>query len=138
MIGPKSTVRNWLNETNRFCPTLRAISLIGDKLARVQIVNQMRDLKSWDVVLTTYEICLSERSALKRIHWQYLVVDEAHRLKNENSKLSQLLRTFRSENRLLLTGTPLQVCIINFYFDGVENIYTTSFLTCKYTQVSLM
>ena len=40
---------------------------------------------------------------------RYLVMDEAHRVKNENSKLSTILRQFSFENRLLLTGTPLQV-----------------------------
>ena len=40
---------------------------------------------------------------------RYLVMDEAHRVKNENSKLSLILRQFSFENRLLLTGTPLQV-----------------------------
>ena len=40
---------------------------------------------------------------------RYLVMDEAHRVKNENSKLSMILRQFSFENRLLLTGTPLQV-----------------------------
>lgn len=45
---------------------------------------------------------------------RYLVMDEAHRVKNENSKLSTVLRQFSFENRLLLTGTPLQVCFPSF------------------------
>ena len=44
---------------------------------------------------------------------RYLVMDEAHRVKNENSKLSMVLRQFSFENRLLLTGTPLQVRVDN-------------------------
>lgn len=43
---------------------------------------------------------------------RYLVMDEAHRVKNENSKLSMILRQFSFENRLLLTGTPLQVRMV--------------------------
>ena len=39
---------------------------------------------------------------------RYIIIDEAHRIKNENSILSQMVRIFHSENRLLLTGTPLQ------------------------------
>lgn len=111
VIGPKSTLSNWRNEVNRFCPTLRSLVLIGDKTARSEVIEKMNDRKSWDVCLTTYEMILSEKSALKRFHWRYLVVDEAHRLKNENSKLSSILRTFQTDNRLLLTGTPLQVYI---------------------------
>ena len=50
---------------------------------------------------------------LARFTWtsskhRYMVIDEAHRIKNEKSKLSEIVREFRTANRLLLTGTPLQ------------------------------
>ena len=38
----------------------------------------------------------------------YMVIDEAHRIKNEKSKLSEIVREFKTSNRLLITGTPLQ------------------------------
>lgn len=82
--------------------------MIGDKNARADILKQMQT-KDWDVCITSYEMCLAEKRALKRINWNYVVIDEAHRIKNEKNKLSQILRTFNSKNRLLLTGTPLQV-----------------------------
>lgn len=53
-------------------------------------------------------MCLLEKGALKRISWQYIMIDEAHRIKNENSSLSQIVRLFNCRNRLLITGTPLQ------------------------------
>lgn len=115
MVGPKSTLQNWFNEVNRFCPSLRPLTLIGQKTSRQSIIQQLEDLKSWDVLLTTFEMILMERNALKRYNWHYLVVDEAHRLKNENSQLSTILRSFKSSNRLLLTGTPLQVSKFQFY-----------------------
>ena len=62
----------------------------------------------FEICITSYEICLMEKSQFKKIHWQYLIIDEAHRIKNENSMLSQLLRILTSRNRLLITGTPLQ------------------------------
>lgn len=111
MVGPKSTLRNWFNEVNRFCPTFKPVILIGDRTARVETLNRMKNRKSWDICLTSYEMCLAERSALKRIRWEYLVIDEAHRMKNENSQLSIILRQFDTRNRLLLTGTPLQASI---------------------------
>jgi ATP-dependent helicase STH1/SNF2 len=62
------------------------------------------------VVLTTYEMALKDFATLQRIprRWAYLVVDEAHRLKNWDSKLVQVLRALQPRRRLLLTGTPLQ------------------------------
>ncbi|XP_055320960.1 chromatin-remodeling complex ATPase chain Iswi-like [Sitodiplosis mosellana] len=108
VVGPKSTLANWFKEVKKFCPTLRALTLIGEKTARQDVIHQLEKRKSWDVLLTTYEMILAEKSALKRYNWRYLVVDEAHRLKNENNKISTILRSFKSDNRLLLTGTPLQ------------------------------
>lgn len=115
VVGPKSTLRNWFNEVNRFCPTLKPITLIGDKEARKETIQNMQKKGSWDVCLTTYEMILAERSFLKRYRWQYLVIDEAHRMKNENSKLSTILREFDAVSRLLLTGTPLQVITYDFF-----------------------
>lgn len=68
--------------------------------------------ESYDAVITTYEMTLLEQSTLKKIKWKYMVIDEAHRIKNENSQLSQIVRAVKTEYRLLLTGTPLQVWLI--------------------------
>jgi SWI/SNF-related matrix-associated actin-dependent regulator of chromatin subfamily A member 5 len=64
--------------------------------------------RDWDVCVTTYEIFNLEVPAFRRMAWRYLVIDEAHRLKNEDSHFSQNIRVLNTEHRLLLTGTPLQ------------------------------
>jgi len=64
--------------------------------------------KKWNICITTYDIVLRTMAALQKFHWVYLIVDEGHRLKNENSKFSRYVRGLKSKNRLLLTGTPLQ------------------------------
>lgn len=56
----------------------------------------------------SYDIAINDRKHLQRHRWKYLVVDEAHRLKNMNCRLINELRQLHSDNRLLLTGTPLQ------------------------------
>ena len=60
----------------------------------------------WDVVVSTYETVIKEKSALGKFVWRYIVIDEAHRIKNENATLSRVVREFKSRNRLLITGTP--------------------------------
>lgn len=82
---------------------------------------------NWDVCITSYEMIIRERSVFKKFTWRYMVIDEAHRIKNEKSKLSELLREFKSMNRLLLTGTPLQNnlhelwALLNFLLPDVFN-----------------
>lgn len=109
IVVPNSTLQNWINEIERFCPTLKTRKLIGDKVARKTILTEMNSKpRKWNICVTTYEMCLLEKGPLRKFAWSYIVIDEAHRIKNESSKLSQALRKFPSTNRLLLTGTPLQ------------------------------
>ena len=59
------------------------------------------------IVLTSYELVLRDVDFFALWSWKYLIVDEAHRLKNINSKLGEALRLLGARHRLLLTGTPL-------------------------------
>lgn len=77
---------------------------------------------------------IREKTVLRKIHWKYLVIDEAHRIKNEKSKLSEILREFETKNRLLLTGTPLQNnlhelwALLNFLLPDVFNSSDVSYI----------
>ena len=62
----------------------------------------------FNVIISTYEIILKDKAFLHLIDWSMLGVDEAHRLKNDDSLLYKTLITFKSNHRLLITGTPLQ------------------------------
>lgn len=64
--------------------------------------------RQWDVCVTTYEVANTEQRVLRKFAWKYLIIDEAHRLKNDASMFSKTVRSFKTANRLLLTGTPLQ------------------------------
>lgn len=65
----------------------------------------------FDVCVTSFEMAIKEKSTLRRFSWRYIIIDEAHRIKNENSLLSKTMRLYNTNYRLLITGTPLQVCI---------------------------
>ncbi len=114
VVVPKSTLQNWMNEYARWCPSLRTLRFHGNKAERARMIaeefvaGQRREERSWDVIITTYEMCISCESHLKKFPWQYLVLDEAHRVKNEGSRLARVLRGLHVNYRLLLTGTPLQ------------------------------
>ncbi|XP_055343392.1 probable global transcription activator SNF2L1 isoform X2 [Paramacrobiotus metropolitanus] len=108
VVAPKSTLSNWMNEFKRWCPSIRAVQLIGTQAEREATIKGPLQPGKFDVCVTSYEMILREKTALKKIHFRYLIIDEAHRIKNENSKLSDFVREMKCTNRLLLTGTPLQ------------------------------
>lgn len=105
---PKSTLENWQREFEQWIPEINVVLLKGDKDERRDIIKDRIDDEKFDVVVTSYELLLIEKSALKKHAWEYIIIDEAHRIKNESSSLAINLRTFKSRNRLLITGTPLQ------------------------------
>lgn len=114
VMVPKSTLSNWCNEFQRWCPSIRVLRFHGNKEERQDIINSHlkpainQEDRSWDVVITTYEVVNLEKGPLTKLAWRYLIIDEAHRLKNEASQFSQTVRLLNTQNRLLLTGTPLQ------------------------------
>ncbi|KAM5467950.1 chromatin remodeling complex Adenosinetriphosphatase [Microsporum audouinii] len=105
---PKSTLDNWKREFGKWTPDVNVLVLQGAKDERHQLINERLVDEKFDVCITSYEMILREKSHLKKFAWEYIIIDEAHRIKNEESSLSQIIRVFKSRNRLLITGTPLQ------------------------------
>ncbi|KMU76769.1 chromodomain -containing protein-helicase-DNA-binding protein 4 [Coccidioides immitis RMSCC 3703] len=105
---PKSTLDNWNREFSKWTPEVNVLVLQGAKEERHQLINDRLIDEKFDVCITSYEMVLREKSHLKKFAWEYIIVDEAHRIKNEESSLAQIIRLFNSRNRLLITGTPLQ------------------------------
>ncbi|CAI9108511.1 OLC1v1008111C1 [Oldenlandia corymbosa var. corymbosa] len=112
IIAPLSTLSNWANEINRFTPSVNAIIYHGDKKERDDIRRKHMPKTigpKFPIVITSYEVAMMDaKKHLRHYSWKYLVVDEGHRLKNSKCKLVKELKLLNVENRLLLTGTPLQ------------------------------
>lgn len=108
VITPKSTLDNWAREFARWTPDVKVLVLQGNKEERQDLISNRLLGCDFDVVVASYEIVIREKSSFRKFDWQYIVIDEAHRIKNEESLLSQIIRLFHSKNRLLITGTPLQ------------------------------
>lgn len=105
---PKSTLDNWKREFSKWIPEVNVLVLQGAKEERHELINDRLIDEKFDVCITSYEMILREKSHLKKFAWEYIIIDEAHRIKNEESSLAQIIRIFNSRNRLLITGTPLQ------------------------------
>ncbi|QSL66664.1 hypothetical protein MERGE_001048 [Pneumocystis wakefieldiae] len=108
VIVPLSTLTNWTLEFEKWAPSVSKIVYKGPPLIRKHIQHQIRQ-GNFQVLLTTYEYVIKDRPVLGKIKWVYMIVDEGHRMKNTQSKLSFTLTTYYSSKyRLILTGTPLQ------------------------------
>ncbi|KAM8794249.1 chromodomain-helicase-DNA-binding protein 3 [Eudromia elegans] len=125
--APLSTIINWEREFQMWAPAFYVVTYTGDKDSRSIIRenefsfedNAMKGGKKafkmkreaqvkFHVLLTSYELVTIDQAALGSIRWACLVVDEAHRLKNNQSKFFRVLNGYKIEHKLLLTGTPLQ------------------------------
>ena len=108
IVVPKSTLDNWKREFAMWIPEIDVLILQGQKDDRHQLINDRLVDEKFDVCITSYEMILREKTHLKKFAWEYIIIDEAHRIKNEKSSLAEIIRMFNSRNRLLITGTPLQ------------------------------
>ncbi|XP_051504280.1 lymphocyte-specific helicase-like [Myxocyprinus asiaticus] len=112
VVAPLSTLPNWISEFKRFTPEVSVMLYHGSQKERMDLVKQIRKhqgpLKMCPVVVTSFEIAMRDRRFLQHFHWNYLIVDEGHRIKNLNCRLVQELKMLPADNKLLLTGTPLQ------------------------------
>ncbi|EKX46521.1 hypothetical protein GUITHDRAFT_70514 [Guillardia theta CCMP2712] len=108
VIAPLSVMNNWVTEIKRWCPQLRAVPFHGPQSERERIKREKLIYGKFDVMCTTYEMLVADTYTCQRFHWGYIVLDEAHRIKNEKTQMGQAVRRLRSSHRLLITGTPLQ------------------------------
>jgi SWI/SNF-related matrix-associated actin-dependent regulator of chromatin subfamily A member 5 len=127
VIVPKSTLGNWMNELKRWCPDIHAVRFHGNAEERKEQCESLLQIGEFDVCVTTYETVTKEKAHLTKFHWRCLIIDEAHRIKNENSQLAQVVRLFKTQSRLLITGTPLQNnlhelwALLNFLLPDIFN-----------------
>lgn len=116
IVAPLSTLSNWLDEFHQWVPSIPVVMYHGTPQQRNEIFKSkiMRHLhggrptNKFPVVCTSYEMVLKDRAALSKINWEFIIIDEGHRMKNFDSKLFRELKSFTSATRLLITGTPLQ------------------------------
>lgn len=115
VAAPLSTLNNWVREFQKFSPKIPVLFYHGSYQERLRLRGKLRklvhvegEIYTLPVVVTSYEICMRDQKTMHDLNWKYLIVDEGHRIKNLNCKLIRELKTYKTANRLLLTGTPLQ------------------------------
>jgi chromodomain-helicase-DNA-binding protein 1 len=113
VVVPLSTMPAWADTFDFWAPDLNYVVYNGNARAR-DVIKEFELFPNgshstrFHALLTTYEYVLSDASFLSQIKWQFMAVDEAHRLKNRESQLYDRLLEFKAPSRLLITGTPVQ------------------------------
>jgi len=113
IAAPLATLPNWMNEFRKWTPSISVLLYHGSKQHRADLrKTAMRQSSQNDddfpVIVTSYEICMLDRAALSKFKFKYLVIDEGQRVKNRDCRLVRELKKLQTENRLLLSGTPIQ------------------------------
>ena len=112
IVAPGSTLENWRRELFKWLPSHETVVYHGSQETRGDIRYRYQSLAP-DIILTTYtyferQSGSEDRSFLYKFRFAYVVYDEAHAIKNMNSQRYARLAKIRSENQLLLSGTPVQ------------------------------
>lgn len=129
IIAPLSTLSNWESEFQKWFPQFKVVKYVGNKPERKDLEHRYISRSSTiNAILTSYQLVVLDKSVLSRLDYSYIVIDEAHKLKNHEGKLSQtLMHHYTAKNRLLLTGTPLQNnprelwSLLNFILPNIFN-----------------
>jgi chromodomain-helicase-DNA-binding protein 1 len=143
VVVPLSTMPAWAETFDLWSPDTNYVVYNGNQTART-IIKEQELLPDgnfrhprFHVLLTTYEYVLQDAPFLSQIKWQFMAVDEAHRLKNRESQLYDRLKEFKAPARLLITGTPVQnnlgelSALFDFLDPGVVNIDENMDLTAE-------
>lgn len=103
VVAPRSVLHGWVEEARRFVPTLRVLRYDG--AARAELRAGFRNA---DLVVTTYGTLRQDIDALRKLRFDYAILDEAQAIKNRESRTAKAARALRAQHRLALTGTPIE------------------------------
>jgi DNA helicase INO80 len=114
VVAPASVLNNWADEISRFCPDLKTLPYWGGLQERTILrknINPKRMYRrdaGFHILITSYQLLVTDEKYFRRVKWQYMVLDEAQAIKSSSSIRWKTLLSFNCRNRLLLTGTPIQ------------------------------
>lgn len=114
VVVPMSVLSNWMSEFKRFCPLLNVVRYHASDISEKQRVRTEVlagiPIGKVDVVVTTYEMVVSEgkNTGILSARYRMLVLDEAHKVKNDSTQVSNACRRITKESCVFLTGTPVQ------------------------------
>ena len=110
VVAPLSTLDQWVREFRNWTP-LNVVKFTGpgkDVIAKYELYYPDTEVTKFNVILTNPDVLIQSETIFKPIVWHYVIVDEAHELKNYQTKRYEFIESMRIQYLLLMTGTPIQ------------------------------
>lgn len=116
VVLPKSLMPNWRSEAQTFAPSMTIWSYEGKPSDREKMRQDLTSSASPDVVLTTYGLVRQDIDELTKVDFDYVILDEAQAIKNDQSQSAKAVRELNANGRLAITGTPIE--------NGLDELYS--------------
>ncbi|HEY7992734.1 MAG TPA: SNF2-related protein [Candidatus Eremiobacteraceae bacterium] len=111
IVCPTSVTHTWVNEAARFVPELK-VTLLSAGSGRDAIYKTAGE---YDMLVTSYALARRDAETLNKIGFRAVVLDEAQQIKNPQAKISQVIKSLDAEQRLALTGTPIENSVLDLW-----------------------
>jgi SNF2 family DNA or RNA helicase len=112
IVAPTSLIYNWISEFEKFGPSVKVVAVNGLKEDRVEII---KNIKSHDVIITTYNLLKRDLESYKNIEFDYCILDEAQNIKNPNSQNAVAVKEIKAKTRFALSGTPIENSLMELW-----------------------
>ncbi|KAI0747594.1 SNF2 chromatin remodeling protein [Daedaleopsis nitida] len=133
IVCPPTLTGHWYYEILKYTENLRPVLYTGNSRERYKLLPK---LKTYDVVVTSYEVVRNDISSLQAMNWHYCILDEGHIIKNAKTKLTKAVKQVKAVHRLILSGTPIQNNVLELWslfdflmpgFLGTESSFSERF-----------
>ncbi|KAF8130463.1 SNF2 chromatin remodeling protein [Mycena galopus ATCC 62051] len=112
IVCPPTLTGHWYYEVLKYAGNLRPILYTGNARERNRLLPK---LKTYDIVITSYEVVRNDIAQLQDLNWVYCILDEGHVIKNAKTKLTKAVKCVRAQHRLILSGTPIQNNVLELW-----------------------
>ncbi|MCG8582436.1 MAG: DEAD/DEAH box helicase [Bacteroidales bacterium] len=113
IVMPTSLVHNWANEIKKFAPQLKIYLYTGNNRTKSKEIGKI--FKHYHIVLTSYGIARNDIEYLNNYQFHYVILDESQNIKNPTSKIYQAVSELNANNKLVLTGTPIENALVDLW-----------------------
>lgn len=123
VVVPTSVIYNWMDEFEKFAPSIRIGLVHGSKSKRDKVLRDFKrglgikieeenlkekSYEKYDVLLTTYGTLKNDEKAYENLSFDYCIIDEAQNIKNPSAQATLSVKNIKSRCNIALTGTPIE------------------------------